>query len=236
MTTDSPGWEMAETPERELWDQEHTHLEERAMSWTMRADDTGFEQPPTGPTAAVLTRIVDIGTHTDTGQYGEQRRHQVVFMWELAEKMDDGRPYTIQKFYTLSTNKKANLRKDLEAWRGKAYHPDEDIEITAGLGKTCFLNVGETETGRSKVLSIAKLPKGMAPLEPVGPLLVFRLDEPDERVFSQLSDFHQDKIMSSEEKSGRPSTPAQQTGHRPVAQAATDANLPDDDFDDDLPF
>ena len=103
------------------------------MPWDMKASDSDFEQPPTGPQPAVLTRIIDIGTHTDVSpQFGEQTRHQVVFTWELAELMDSGKPYIISAFYTLSTHPKANLRLMLEGWRGKAYQNQEVVEIDKG--------------------------------------------------------------------------------------------------------
>jgi len=208
------------------------------MSWTKRVDEGGtYEQPPTGPVAAVLTRIMDIGTHTDTSpMYGEQRRQQVVFMWEIAEPMmTDGRPFTVQSFYTLSMHEKANLRLMLESWRGKAFDVGEEIEIDAALGKACMLNIGESATGKAKVLSVSRLPKGMPPPVAVGPTLLFRTDEPDWGVFEQLSDFHKGKIESSEEWP-RMKSHGQQTTELDAA-AATESNGPGaGDFDDDIPF
>ena len=207
-----------------------------AMSWTMRADEGGsYEQPPTGPQAAVLTQIVDIGTHTDTSTtYGTQRRHQVIFRWEMAETMTSGEPYTIQKFYTLSMHEKANLRRDLESWRGKALDANETIEIDAVLGKPCLLNVTESETGKSKIASISRLPKGMDAPTPRGPLLLWRMDEPEWSVFEQLSEFTRGKIEKSEEYPGL-TTHGQQAEQRTAAAEPTNVG-PADDFDDDIPF
>jgi hypothetical protein len=206
----------------------------------MKADEGGtFEQPPTGPQAAVLTRIIDIGTHTDTSpQFGEQTRRQVVFMWELAELMSDGRPFTIQAFYTLSMNEKANLRKMLESWRGKAFDVGEDVQIDVAMGKSCMLNVTESATGKSKVGSVSRLPKGMSALEPKGPLLLFRIDEPDWDVFEQLSEFHRKKIESSAEWPKMQGADPATAGNYAGAQAAPVgvAGVPDSDLDDDIPF
>jgi hypothetical protein len=212
------------------------------MSWTKTTGEGGtYEQPPTGPAAAVLTRIMDIGTHTDSSpMYGEQRRQQVVFMWELAEPyMSDGRPFTIQSFYTLSMHEKANLRLMLESWRGKPFGVGEEVEIDAPLGKACLINIGETAGGKAKVLSVSRLPQGMTAPTAQGPLLLFRTDQPDWGVFEQLSDFHRGKIESSEEWPRMKSHSQQNTDRAAIneqqnqdaqAQAATA------DFDDDIPF
>ena len=205
------------------------------MSWnvSVATSDGEYEQPPTGPQAAVLTRIVDIGTHTDNSPlYGEQTRHQVVFMWELAETMSDGKPYTIQSFYTLSLHEKANLRKMLESWRGQPI--SGEVDITATLGKPCLLNIGTTDSGKSKVVGVSRLPKGMTAPEPVGKLMVFRTDEPDWDVFNELSQFHQNKIESSAEWPGMKSH-AQMAAER-VAESDAAAMAGHDDFDDDVPF
>lgn len=208
------------------------------MSWTINTNPgSTYEQPPTGPQAAVLTRLIDIGTHTDVSpQYGETRRRQVIFMWELDEKMASGEPYTIQKFYTLSMHEKSTMRKDLESWRGKAFGDNETFDIGACLGKSALLNVGETQNGKSKITGLSRLPKGMNDITPRGPLLMFRIDDPDWSVFEQLSEFHRGKIESSEEYAGLKTHGQQQAEH--TAAAATENNGPGygDDFDDDIPF
>ena len=208
----------------------------------LRADEgSTYEQPPTGPMAAVLTRIIDIGTHTDVSpQYGEQTRHQVILMWELAELMASGEPYTIQKFYRLSMNEKANLRKDLESWRGRAFEVAEEFEIDTLLGKPCLLNIGESQTGKSKIVGISRLPKGMTAPTPRGELLLFNLAEPDWDVHAKLSEFHRGKIESSAEWSTLATLSQQQVEQRAAAETTAHAahahTSHDDDFDDDIPF
>lgn len=203
------------------------------MPWTKKADETPpFEH--TGPQPAVLVNIIDIGTHTDTSPtYGEVRRQQVIFIWELNESRNDGAPLTVQAFYTLSLHEKANLRKMLEAWRGKPFSMGEDVDITATLGKPCMLNIGLTEGGRGKVLSVSRLPKGMDPFEHRSPLLIFRTDEPDWSVYEQLSEWHQNKIQTSEEWSGMKSHAEMQAAGADPRDRGPDAP---EDFDDDIPF
>lgn len=212
------------------------------MPWKMTVDDSGtYEQPPTGPQPAVLTRIIDIGTHTDVSpQYGETTRHQVILMFELAELMTNGEPYTIQKFYTLSTNERANLRKDYESWRGRAFETGETMDVTAPLGQACLLGIMETENKKSKISSISRLPKGMEPPTPRGELLVFRTDEPDWAVFEKLSEFHRGKIEKSKEWAGMKSHAEMRQNdsvegqYIPAESRAASAACAD--FDDDIPF
>ena len=136
------------------------------------AKDTGgedYENAPTGNQLAVCAFVEDIGTHRGEYQGVPNERHQIVICWELAETMTTGeyagRPFMLSKFYTLSLAKKANLRQDLESWRGKAFTDEElkgfDVEKLKGVN--CLLNVIE-EKGRSKIASISPPIKGMDPL------------------------------------------------------------------------
>lgn len=80
-----------------------------------------FERMEPGLKAAVCSHVVDMGVQVS--MYGEQEKLMVCF--EFAEKMKDGRPYMLSKEYTKSLNVKANLRKDLETWRGKPFTLEE---------------------------------------------------------------------------------------------------------------
>jgi hypothetical protein len=50
--------------------------------------------------------------------------------------MRDGRPFAMFKNYTLSWSEKANLRLDLQSWRGKPFTQEEmrrfDLETILG--------------------------------------------------------------------------------------------------------
>ena len=81
-----------------------------------------------------LYGIIDLGTHTeDSPQFGRKTQHKMMIQWECPEYRieieKDGKkldlPRAISRRYTMSLGKKANLRKDLEAWRGKPFTDDE---------------------------------------------------------------------------------------------------------------
>ena len=133
--------------------------------------DTGsgdYERPETGLQQAVCSHVVDLGLQ-DTS-FGVKK--QVAVCFELAQNMSDGRPFMQSKIYTASLNEKANLRKDLEAWRGRRFTESElagfDIEKLKGVG--CLLNLIETAKNEEvyvNIGTIAKLPSGYPKLEPV---------------------------------------------------------------------
>ena len=104
-----------------------------------------FEKMPTGVVQAVCAYVEDIGTHEGSYQGKPTLRHQVIICWELAEKMrmgdHAGRNFIVSKFYTLSLNPKASLRKDLESWRGKSFTKEEleSFDLEKLIGVNCLL-------------------------------------------------------------------------------------------------
>ena len=171
--------------------------------------DTGggdFEQPEPGTYAAICYRIIDLGT-----QYGEYQgvpneKEQTLISFELNELMTTGdsagKPFVVSKFYTTSLGKKANLRRDLESWRGRAFTDEElaGFDPKNILGKSCMLSLTMTDKGKIKISTISKLPKGMNAPAPVNPQVFFtlrtvRLDP----VFETLSDGIKKIIMRSPE-------------------------------------
>ena len=130
-----------------------------------------FELCPLGNTQAVCSFVEDVGVEHD--EINDKWSHKVVVMWELAEKMKDGRPFMLSKSYTLSLHEKATLRKDLESWRGKAFTDAEltGFDLEKLLTVNCLLNVGTYKKkngseGR-KIASISPMMKGMNPIIPI---------------------------------------------------------------------
>ncbi len=79
-----------------------------------------FEIVPAETTLAVCITVADLGLQRQEWKGQERIRPQIALVWELPKlRMEDGRPFVISKVYTASLSEKANLRKDLKAWRGK---------------------------------------------------------------------------------------------------------------------
>jgi len=167
--------------------------------------DTGggdFEQPEAGSYAAICYRIIDLGTQHGEYQGVPNEKHQCLISFELDEKMADGKPFAASKFYTVSLSEKANLRKDLEGWRGRAFSDEElqGFDPKNVLGKPCMLSLIRTDKGKTKIASISKLPKGMAAPTPVNPQVYFTMQAKSlDPVFESFSDGIKKIIMQSPE-------------------------------------
>jgi len=127
---------------------------------------------PDGVYVARCYGFVDVGTHQTT--YGDDEpkdRHSGFLLWEipsLRQKGEkDGKSYDYPKTtlleYTLSLGPKANLRRDLQSWRGKDFTPEElnGFEIKSLIGATCQLQIGRNKNGNHKVNGVMALAGGM---------------------------------------------------------------------------
>lgn len=159
--------------------------------------DTGgggdFTPVPEGTHFAVCDMVVDLGKQRTTYMGDTTIKHQVYIRWQIpAERTEwtDGEgvkhegPMVIGKVYTASLGEKANLRKDLQAWRGKTFTEEElkKFELSAVIGAPATISVTHKpkETGGvySNVTSIGGLPKGMPKPELEGEGLLYGDDEP----------------------------------------------------------
>lgn len=131
-----------------------------------------FVPAPPGTHAAVCVDVVDLGMLEVSFGGETSLKHKIRLVWQIEEVMADNRPYIVQKMYTLSLHQKAQLRKDLESWRGKQFSPEEleGFDVENLLGVNCLLNVIQevsTKNGKtySNIASIMRLPKGMNPVK-----------------------------------------------------------------------
>lgn len=200
--------------------------------------DTGggdFEQPEPGTYAAICYRIIDLGTQHGEYQGVPNDKEQTLIGFELDELMTTGeqagKPFVVAKFYTTSLGKKANLRRDLESWRGRAF---TDAELAGFnpkniLGKPCMVSLAMTEKGKTKVTTVSKLPKNMPAPKPVNPQVFFTLHDAtlDHAVFESFSDGMKKIIMRSPEYARLVSKP------KPEPAPGTGTIH---DLDDDIPF
>jgi hypothetical protein len=120
-----------------------------------------FVPAPAGLHNAVCVDVVDKGL-VDS-QWG--RRHKAQIVWEIAQLMEDGRPFTVRKMYTASLHEKSTLYKDLVAWRGKPFTAQElkgfDVENVVGTPCQVFVEHNERD-GQiyANVRVVTKAPAG----------------------------------------------------------------------------
>jgi hypothetical protein len=163
-----------------------------------------FKRVPPGTHIAVCRLIVDLGMQPGRGIY-PQPKHEIYVGFEIpGERVSynkDGKdvegPMSIGRTYTLSMSEKANLRKDLQAWRGKNFTDEEaetfDIESVAG--KACMLTVVEKVSGEktySNIVGVSGLPKGVPTPKAENPVIVYTED--DTRSFDKLPKWLQEKV------------------------------------------
>lgn len=186
------------------------------MSFVIENKGEGFERCPPGLHLARCYRVIDLGTQKSEYMGESKFQRKVMIGWEIhgtneagkSLSMNDGRPYSIFKNYTLSWSDKAKLRQDLQSWRGRPFSPEEmrRFDLKNILGAWCMLNVIEREgqngniysnvNGIAPVPSMIKqngLPQGANKLE------IFNLTEPDMELFNTFSQNLKTKIQSSPE-------------------------------------
>lgn len=202
------------------------------------AKETGgkdFKKVPPGAHFAICNMVVDLGLQEG---FSGKPQHKVYLRWEVPDERvsyeKDGQqiegPCSIGCMYTLSLSEKANLRKTLENWRGKAFTPAElqGFDITNVLGKACQIMVthedanGKTYANVTGVMGVSRDQReraGKAKAE--NPLIAYSLED-DPAILQQLPKWLQEKIANRLEA---PTDPVPST-----------ARSRDDDFDDDIPF
>ena len=173
--------------------------------------DTGsatFTPAPVGTHVARCFRIIDLGTQHGEYKGNPTRRNQILVSWELPNELIEieGKevPTVTSRFYTNSLGEKANLRADLEAWRGQAFTQTEleKFDLHNILGKPCMLIIVGGEGDKTKVAGVAALPKGTNCPEQVNPNFTFWLDDDtdiENGKFDQISEGIQKIIKKSEE-------------------------------------
>lgn len=125
---------------------------------------------------AVCVDVVDLGMVAS--QYGE--KHKLKIVWEVSEKMADGRPFTIQQRYTASLSPKANLYKALKSWRGADFTKEElkSFEMDSLIGAPCRVNVEHNENDGNVYANVSVILKSENRLAPSGKYVRAK-DRPD---------------------------------------------------------
>ena len=177
---------------------------------------------PAGNYLARCYSMILLGTIEEEFKGKKKKQTKVRITFELPNEMvkafkegEDDRPAAIGAEYTLSLSPKANMRKMLDSWRGKAFTEKEadGFDITKLLGKACMVNiihkpgaVGGKNEGKffEEIASVTPIPKGIACPEQVNETQLFNFgDKFDAEFVEKLPDFIKNKIKSSDEWQGK---------------------------------
>lgn len=133
-------------------------------------DSKTFTPAPEGTHQAVCVDVIDKGLLPNRFKEGTFQ-HKVDLAWQIDELRDDGKRFLVFKRYTLSLNEKANLRHDLESWRGRPFTEDElrGFDVESVIGANGLVNVQHNTRGEktyANVKTVMALPKGMQRMFP----------------------------------------------------------------------
>lgn len=202
---------------------------------SLTAKDKGgadFKPVPAGTHVAICTLVADMGVQP-TKNF--KPRSQVYIRWELPNEItswkdgdgaDHTGPMTIGQRYTMSLSQKANLRTDLESWRGRMFTEQElnGFDLKNILGKPCMLGVTHNVTPQktyANISAVMGLPKGTPVPQPSVQPLSYDIDTHDQRTFEKLPGWLQEAIA------GRMKSD--------VAKTVQNGGSTED-FDDEIPF
>ena len=140
---------------------------------TVDAKDTGtnFIPHPEGQFAARCVDIIDLGVKPETYPGQDTREVQkTALVFASGELNEDGFLHVVWGEYTNSMHEKANLRRLLEQWRGKAYTDDEaktGVPLHKLHNQPALIVVEHktSQRGRTyaRISSITPLPRQMEP-------------------------------------------------------------------------
>lgn len=184
----------------------------------------GFNPHTEGQFAMVCVDVVDLGVNVEVFPGQEPREvPKVALVFASGERQEDGSLTLVTTEMTNSANEKANLRRFLEAWRGRSYSAEQ---VEAGLpikllwSQPALVSIEHVTTRKNKkfakIKSISQVPHGLA--------------APDGKV---VEEYTRPKFLT-DRKAAYATALAK---HRTATGAGVpEPEYPGDDEDDDLPF
>lgn len=208
---------------------------------SLKLSDAKSQGPiaPAGNHIARCYSVVDLGTHTEDGQFGVKTNRKIRISWELPDethvfKPEKGEePFAVHKSYNFVMGEKSTLRKDLEAWRGKVFTPEEmaTFELKNLLGATCMVNVAHADKKNAtyaNVDGVTAIPKALkeavkakaAHCSPV----YYEVTMGEGKEFDALPDWMKDMIRKCRE--WNQPTEQERQEEPPIDDEASDQDIP----------
>lgn len=198
---------------------------------------------PEGQYDAICYMVVELGTHTRTGQYGEKTNPELMIGFEIPELQityeKDGKevtaPRVINQKFTQSMGEKSNLRKFLEAWRGKSLTSEDIDSFTPEhiLERGIQLSIEHSKCGKyANIKAVAPLHKSVKLGKPYNAIINFGIADIHSAAFNDLYDWVKKIIMESDEFKTHD---AEMMEKYDVPEPAKDETEEDDD-DSQIPF
>lgn len=210
-------------------------------------EGTTFEPCPAGTHAARCVGFIDLGSHEQEFQ-GETKgkKRLILLSFEIpGERRDDGKPFLVSKRYTWSVHEKANLRKDLEAWRSKRFVETDfgpgGFDIRNVIGKPCTIVINHTEKEGKTYVNIASIGAAMKSItmpdqetETTYLALVDGLF--DRQTFDGLTDRMKEMVSKSPEYQALGRGPERKQSYGEASGSRRREAIDDDRFPGDIPL
>lgn len=207
----------------------------------MKAPKGNGYQPEDGSYKAICITVCDLGLQEQEWDNVKSMKRQVLLRFELVENIIpsgeyEGKRACVAGWYTFSMFSGANLRRDLETWRGAPFSDEaaNNFDIDTVAGKMCQVGVVKNKRGRAKVGLIT--PYQGDKVDPENEVIVFDTEEPHN--FKSLPEWLQKMInLPTAEQQEMADEYSDYAKDYEQEQKDTANNPgPGDDFDDDIPF
>ena len=137
-----------------------------------------FQLPSDKTHQAVCYNVWNLGWQKVTFKGHSKAQHKIRIGWELNEQVREGKfagkRLTISKRYTASLFERSALYKDLIAWRGRSFSPDEldGFDLENLIGANCLMAIvhnQKQDKEYANISAIIHLPDGITSMEPENP-------------------------------------------------------------------
>lgn len=154
---------------------------------------------------AISSMLIDLGIQKSE-KYGNSAR-KFIIVWNIenehVEINGEKLPRVMSKEYSMSLGEKSNLRKDLQAWRGKQFTAEElnGFNLLNILNKGCQLQILNTESNGktyTNIVSIMALPKGITVSKLEETTVFDTCDESTWKNYEKIPKWMQDRIKQAE--------------------------------------
>ena len=213
---------------------------------SMIVKDSGnvsIEKLENGVYTAVSNMIIDLGLQTSEKFDKTQRKIMIIWtiLGEEVEINGEKLPRTMSKEYSFSLGEKSNLRKDLQAWRGKTFTEEElgGFNILNVLNKACQLQIIlEDKNGKkyNNIASIMALPKGTT-IQPLDSTSHFDIESVETWInWKDIPNWIQEKIKKANNYESSGLAQFVKEYEEMVKKDSEETNIQPIAPDDDLPF
>lgn len=161
---------------------------------------------PAGTHLARCVGVISLGTQ-DSNSPKFKPSFKVMLVWELPDELipDGSVAMTVNREYACFLSDRANLRHDLESWRGRPFTPQEldGFDVVNVLDHPCMVAVIHKTSAKksvyAQVTGVMQLPKGVTPKPRVNELVRYEIEQGRDTTFASLPQWIQTKIAACHE-------------------------------------